>query len=164
MVPIDCQERNFRFSGYAMETFYQNVNKIPARSITIVLDACFSGKSIGGDLITQVSGGPGTMTSPIYDDANNPLLRGDALIFASANGDEWSNWYSEKRHGLFTYFFLKGLRGEADINGDKEILASEIDRYIGDKEKGIPYYAKLAGKEQTPMTMGDTAKVVVRLK
>jgi hypothetical protein len=164
IVPIDCQERNFRFSGYAMETFYQNVNQIPARSITIVLDACFSGKSVGGDLITQVSGGPGTMTSPIYDDSNNPLQRSDVLIFASANGDEWSNWYKEKRHGLFTYFFLKGLRGDADGNGDKTISASELDLYIRDKSTGVPYYAMLAGKEQTPVTMGDTAKIVVRLK
>jgi len=164
MVPIDCQEKNFRLSGYAMETFYQNVNQIPARSITIVLDACFSGKSIGGDLITQVSGGPGTMTSPIYDDANNPLSRSDVLIFASANGDEWSNWYPEKRHGLFTYFFLKGLRGDADGNGDKTILASELDRYISDEGTGVPRYARLAGKEQTPVTMGDTARIVVRLK
>jgi hypothetical protein len=63
-----------------------------------------------------------------------------------------------------THFFLKGLRGEADGNGDKAISASEIDLYISDKSTGVPYYAKLAGKEQTPVTMGDTARIVVQLK
>jgi hypothetical protein len=56
------------------------------------------------------------------------------------------------------------LRGDADGNGDKTISASELDLYIRDKSTGVPYYAMLAGKEQTPVTMGDTAKIVVRLK
>ena len=162
LVPVDCTERKYRFSSYSMNTFYENVKQIPAKSLTVVFDACFSGKTaLGGRLITKVSGGAGELISPVYKAVDNPLRRSDALIFASSNGDQFSNWYEEKRHGLFTYFFLKGLRGEADRNGDNEIWGSELELYLCDESEGVPHYAT---QPQTPMVMGDKGRVLVRLK
>jgi len=165
LVPVDCSERNYRFSGYSMNTFYENVKQIPAKSLTVVFDACFSGKAASGaSLITKVSGGAGELTSPFYEKADNPLSRNNALIFASSNGEQFSNWHKGKRHGLFTYFFLKGLRGEADLNGDNSILGSELELYLCDESEGVPHYAGIAGKPQTPVVMGDKGRALVVLK
>ena len=35
------------------------------------------------------------------------------LLLAAAAGDQISNTYQEKGHGLFTYFLLKGIREQA---------------------------------------------------
>ena len=40
-VPVESEPKYIDLSGYDMEIFYQNLAKIPAKSFTIVLDACF---------------------------------------------------------------------------------------------------------------------------
>jgi hypothetical protein len=42
---------------------------------------------------------------------------------------------------MFTYFFLKGLKGEADYNKDGRITVGELSRYINDENEGLPYYS-----------------------
>ena len=124
LVPIDCKQQNFRISSYSMDTFYTNLNLVPARHITVVFDACFSGKSVDGDLITEVSGLiiPELKVGNFNDKTNH-------VILTSSDGDQFSNWSpSEKRHGLFTYFFLKGLRGEADLNSNYRLLYTNYSR------------------------------------
>lgn len=37
------------------------------------------------------------------------------------------------RHGLFTYYLLRGLRGEADTNRDGEVTLGEIASYVSQK-------------------------------
>jgi uncharacterized caspase-like protein len=37
------------------------------------------------------------------------------------------------RHGLFTYYFLRGLRGEADANRNGEVTIGEVTAYINRK-------------------------------
>ena len=38
-------------------------------------------------------------------------------------------------HGVFTYYLLKGLKGEADYNKDKSISIKEIYEYVRDNVK-----------------------------
>lgn len=37
------------------------------------------------------------------------------------------------RHGLFTYYFLRGLRGDADTNRDGEVTLGEVASYVRQK-------------------------------
>ena len=136
-----------------MDTFYTNLNLVPAKHITVVFDACFSGKSVGGDLITEVSGLiiPELKVGNFNDKTNH-------VILTSSDGDQFSNWYSEKRHGLFTYFFLKGLRGEADLNSDLQIVVHELFSYM---TENVLYHAKM--KPQVPKVNGKTDWVITRL-
>ena len=41
---------------------------------------------------------------------------------SAASGGQISGHYEEKQHGLLTYFLIRGLQGEADANGDRDIL------------------------------------------
>ena len=49
--------------------------------------------------------------------------------FFAANTTEISYDHPDMDNGLFTYFLLKGFRGEAD-NGDKAVTVSELHNYI----------------------------------
>lgn len=76
----------------------------------------------------------------------------NAVVFSSTGKDQVSHWYPEKQHSLFTYFFMKGLRGKADKDGDKKITVAELKQYLKDK---VPYRARrLTGREQTPISCG----------
>jgi len=142
LVPVDADPAFVRLNGYSLNTFYKNLGNLPATAITVVVDACFSGASESGMLLKNAS--------PVFIQVENPVLAAaNAIAFTSASGDQISSWYPEKKHSLFTYFFLKGISGEADINKDKQISIAELNTYIADQ---VPYLARrLHNREQTPM-------------
>ncbi len=153
-VPSDCHPDYVKLNGYSLETFYANLAKLPARSVTVVIDACFSGGYDAGMLIGEASPLPVTGVT----DAPGSGLD----VFTSCDSAQVSSWYSEKHHSLFTYYYLKGLRGEADANKDREVTLGELRDYV---TENVPYRARrLRGRTQTPTFSGDESKVIVRLK
>ena len=150
-VPSDADPNYIKLGGYPLSIFYENLSKIPAKSITVVIDSCFSGRSDKGSIISKAS--------PIMIEAQIPNSN-KMNIFASAKGNEIASWYVEKRHSLFTYFFLKGLQGEADKNQDKIITSGELEEYLSEN---VPYYSRrLYGRNQTPIFTGDENEVIAK--
>ena len=153
-VPVECDPNYVELQGYPTETFYNNLSKINAKSVNVVIDACFS----GADLVKNVS--------PLLlklESGSFPLANGVAL--SSSKSDQVSSWYNEKQHGLFTYFFLKGMHDRAaDLNKDGQITMDEMYKYLSDKSNGVPYFARrINGVEQTPTLQGDAkGKVLVK--
>jgi len=153
-VPVDCAPNFVAQNGYPLSLFYDNLNRLPARQITVVIDACFSGGYSEGMLIRQAS--------PIYLSVEQPQVPKKALLFTAANGDQIASWYPGKGHSLFTYFFLKGLQGEADLDGNGSILAGEMAQYLKDN---VPYLAgRLFNRDQNPVFEGNPESVLARLK
>jgi len=153
-VPVDAHIDYIAANGYLLDTLYANLANVPAKSITMVIDACFSGDSAAGKLVKNVS--PGLLKSA------TPIKRlKNAVVFTSTDKDQISHWYTDKKHSLFTYFFMKGLKGAADSNGDKNLTVAELKGYLLDK---VPYRARrLTGREQTPLVTGDETRVIARL-
>ncbi len=54
----------------------------------------------------------------------------NVLIFLSSRSGEVSGEYAFKGNGVFTYSLLKGLRGKADANRDRQITAKELFKYV----------------------------------
>ncbi len=145
-VPVEADPNYMELGGYPADVFYENLSKIPARNVTVVLEACFSGATIFENI------------SPMVVEVNNPvagLKKG--VVLSSSEGSQVSSWYNEKGHSMFTYFFLKGIQnGNADLNKDGSIGFDELYSYISDKTEGVPYYARrIHGVEQNPTIEGD---------
>ncbi|MFH2070203.1 MAG: PorV/PorQ family protein [Elusimicrobiota bacterium] len=151
-VPSDCHPNYVRLNGYSLDLFYDNLSKVVAKSITVVIDACFSGASEKGMLIAKAS--------PLVVVPAKGRVSEKIDLFTSSSGDEISSWYPEKNHSLFTYYFLKALQGDADKNKDKNLTFSEVRDYI---DENVPYVARrLYGRTQTPSFTGAQNKVMVR--
>jgi uncharacterized caspase-like protein len=153
-VPVDVDPNYIATSGYSLDLFYKNISRIPAKSMTIVLDTCFSGNSDGGFLLRNVS--------PAILKVNKVLPAiSKAAIFTSSQPDQISTWHHEKKHGLFTYYFLKGLSGAADNNRDLNITSTEMGDYLTDH---VPLQArKIGGHLQTPTLIQEKEFVLTRL-
>lgn len=155
-VPGDADPQVIHLNGYPVEQLYANLIKLPAKSITVVVDACFSGFSNQGALIKNIS--------PAMLVVENPVMNDEKMwVFSAAQNTQVSSWYPEMKHGLFTYFFLKGLQGNADQNRDGAISTGEMRQYL---EENVPYMARrLNGREQNPQAMGrNPGQVLVRLR
>ncbi len=142
-VPIECDPNNVELGGYSLNLFYKNLNKIPARSKTVIIDACFS----GAELLNNVS--PiGIRIRPSSTNDEN------TVVLSSSEGTQLSTWYNAKQHGLFTYFFLKAIHDKenSDKDGNRQLTYSEIFEYINNE---VPYAARrLHGVDQEPAMQG----------
>jgi hypothetical protein len=153
LVPVDCNPNYIQTGGYALADLYSTLNEIEAKSTTVVIDACFSGSSAAGMLISNVS--------PIYIEVDDEALRTDNYaVYTSATGQQISAWYPDKKHSLFTYYFLKALQGDGDSNNDNKLTRGEIQTYLTDN---VEYRARTFNREQSPqMLTTDKNQVVVR--
>ncbi len=156
IVPVDGDASALAVTGYSMETLYNNLGNLPARSIQVVIDACFSGGSSNGEMLIR-------QASPIGIEVKNPAIQlKNGLVITASQGDQISSWYEEKGHGLLTYFYLKGLQGQADANGDHLITGNEMAEYLTDRTETVPYMARLLfSREQTPQVFGRKQQVIV---
>jgi hypothetical protein len=158
-VPADCNPNYINEdNGYLVNTFYDDLSKLPCRSLTVVLEACFSGLSGGGGMLIKNA-------SPLLISVQHPLLgRDSTTIFAASSSDQVSNWYPEKKHGLFTYFFLKALQGAADLNGDGAITMGEMEQYLQNENTTVPFLSRREFQRlQTPQVIGkDKERVLIK--
>ena len=121
----------------------------------MVLDTCFSGQTPKGLLFKRVSPAMLKVVQP-----ESSMDRG--VVMASARADQLSTWYEAKGHSLFTYFFIKGLTGEADSNKDKKVSAAEMEAYLAEN---VPFMArKISGRNQQPMVEGNKDLILVEYK
>lgn len=138
LVPADADPNYVSdANAYSLAQFYQDLASIEnIGSLTVVMDACFSGRAGGGqNLIRQAS----NLTLSV----ENPLLKQEkATAFLASEKDQLANWYPKMKHGMFTYFFLKGLRGDADFNSDDRITVGEMKQYLTDDQNGVPYWSR----------------------
>ncbi|MEA3465682.1 MAG: caspase family protein [Thermodesulfobacteriota bacterium] len=155
LVPVDANADYIANNGYPLDLFYNVVAKLPAKSVTVVLDACFSGDSPAGSLFDNISPAMVKNINPVRELQNT-------VVFSSADKDQVSTWYPAKRHSMFTYWFLKGLGGDADTDSNKSITAGEMDNYL---KKEVTYWAQReANREQKPLMTGSGAAVLVTLR
>ena len=152
-VPTDCDPSMVDVNGYSLALFYEKINSLGAKSVTVVIDACFSGSSDQGMLLKNIS--------PVGIRVHDASQMADNIaVFTSSSGEQVSSWYPEMKHSLYTYFFLKGLRGSADVNKDQSITAQEMQFYVHEEVKFMA--RKLNSREQTPgLNTPDEERVII---
>ena len=64
----------------------------------------------------------------------------------------------EAKHGMFSYFLMKGMEGEADANNDNEITAGELHSYVQTN------VIQQSSGSQTPELQGDADRVLVHFQ
>ena len=123
LATADADLGTAHLTAYPLAQLYVNLGKLPAKSVTVYLDACFSGGSQGGALPTSAS--------PVYRAAELPTGVADQMtVLAAASGKELASWDEQAEHGMFTHHLLNALYGAGDDNGDGEVTAREAKRYL----------------------------------
>ena len=129
---------------YPLPKMYEALNKLPAREVVVMLDSCFSGAK--GRSIT------GEGTRPLVMSIENPVLTsGKLAVLAASSGGQMSSDYEKARHGLFTYYLLRGMRGEASQNSEGTVELGGLYQFV---KKNVAETASLElNRDQTPVLL-----------
>ena len=126
LVPSDADSETVQLTGYPLKQLYANLGKVPATSITVILEACFSGQSQAGYLSKKISG--------IRVLPRMPTTPKKLTVISAGAANQVASWEQDSSQSLFTKYFLKGMSGEGDKNpygnGDGNVSLKELKKYL----------------------------------
>ncbi|MFI5363126.1 MAG: caspase domain-containing protein [Elusimicrobiota bacterium] len=138
LMPWDGDAKYLATTGYPLKQLYAKLNGLPAKNIVVVLDSCFSG--LGGRSVLVAGARPLVGET----DADQRGV-GKLLVFTAAGADEITGALPGEGHGLFTYYFLKGLNGGAPLTPDG-VTAQGLFDYLSPK---VADAARRENRDQT---------------
>ena len=135
LLPVDGYGSDVS-TGFSLNSLYASLGKLPSQSVTVFLDACFSGAKREGDMMASARG------VAIRVREGQPV--GNMVVFSAAQNDETAYPYTDQQHGMFTYFLLKKLQ-----QTQGEVSYRELSDYIVQEVKRNSIVKN--GKSQTPV-------------
>jgi len=105
LLPYDGDPNFLENTGYPISRLYSKLTSLAAQNVIVILDACFSGS--GGRSVMAKGARPLVLTS------DKVTVPEKLTVFAAAEGDQITSTLEEQGHGTFTYYFLKGISGDA---------------------------------------------------
>jgi len=149
-LPVDANVDLLEDTAIAHDQLLKIVNLHNPKAITMMVDSCYSGTSrSGGALLASVR------PVAIHSEVDN--LPTNTTLISSSSGSQISASSVEIGHGLFSYFVMKGLEGEADLNKDQKITAQELHAYVAER---VGKEAFRRGIQQNPAISGVAQKVL----
>jgi hypothetical protein len=145
LVPYEGSPDSPATRMYPIKRLYEKLGTLKVQNVTVFLDSCFSG---GGRSIA-VKGRPILIQSQA---ASAPPAMSSVSVLAAAGANQVSSDYEKTHHGMFTYFLLKGMRGEADTSKDSWVDLAELFNYVRDNVRSTS--VSELNREQTPTLTG----------
>lgn len=123
-----------------LSELYSYLGNLKAKSKVLFLDACFSGAQRTGDMLASARG--------VSIKVKKDVPKGNLIVLSAAQGDQTAYPYTDKQHGLMTYFLLKKLQ----MSGG-DVKMGELCDYVTSNVKKVSVVEN--GKSQIPVTTFD---------
>ncbi len=150
LLPYDGRPRLLDKTALLRDELFKEIQQSNPLSVTVFLDTCYSGTTRGTDVLIA--------SRPIAIRAIEQSIPENFTVFSAAAGDQTSKPLEEAKHGMFSYFLMKGMEGDADTNSDNKITARELHAYV--KQNVV----QQSSGSQTPELQGDKDRVLVKFK
>ena len=153
LLPYDGDPDMLDRTAIPRQEVIDGLKDLKARSVTLFMDTCYSGTPKGGNG-TLVADSRGLR---IIKKNSFSALPKNFTIFSAASNDETASSHPTLDNGLFSYWMMRGLGGEADNNNDRKITNGELHKFIN---KNVKKAAVLMGRKQNSQLVGDVDRVI----
>ena len=153
LIPWDGDPELLKRTALKRSEFIDTLQSLNAASVTLFMDTCYSGKSKGGKgvLVADARG------LRIVKKEKASDIPPNFTLFSAAASDETARSHPSLKHGLFSYWMMRGLGGEADTNGDRKLTNGELHSFVSKK---VQQTAATIGHKQHPQLVGDKDKII----
>ena len=131
---------------------FKEIIALNPKSVTIFFDTCYSG--VSRDEETLLASARPVRIVAVEQEG----IPDNFTIFSASQLDQISSGLKEANHGIFSYYLMKGLEGNADSNQDKKITNGELLAYM---DENVSQKASELGRQQNPSLAGDPNKVLM---
>jgi len=121
------------------------------KSVTMILDACYSGQARSGESLVASA-------RPVQLKTENRLFPENFTIITASQNDQISSSNPDLQHGIFSYYLMKGMEGDADAKEDGKITLGEMQAYL---VENVGRQAGMMSRKQEPQLVGDANRVLV---
>jgi hypothetical protein len=144
LVPFDGDPAFLKSTAFSLSKIYADLAALPARESVVMLDSCFSGA--GGRSVLS----PGVRPLVLMEDSTTAPEK--VTVLSAAGAREIAGGLDLRQHGLFTYFMLRGLAGEADVQHSGHVTLGDLNEYVRTR---VSETARRSNRDQTPRLLGD---------
>ena len=121
------------------------------KSVTVILDACYSGQARSGETLVANA-------RPVAMKIETRLFPENFTVIVASQNDQISSSNPDFKHGIFSYYLMKGMEGDADANRDGKITLGEMQIYL---TENVGRQAAMMSRKQEPQLIGDVNRVLV---
>ncbi|MBI5881751.1 MAG: caspase family protein, partial [Elusimicrobia bacterium] len=141
LVPADGDPQYLEETSYPVKRVYEKLGALKAKRVLVAMDSCFSGS--GGRSVLAKG------TRPLVGKIDLGSVGGKVVSLTASAASQISGTAEEQGHGLFTYFFLRGLNGDAkDAAGS--VTVKSLFGYLSPRVQDV---AKRGNRDQTPQLL-----------
>jgi len=150
IIPQDGDQGLLEDTAVSRIELIKLIKKVNPKSVTMFFDTCYSGQTRGEQMLVA------SLRGIRIVDADN--IPDNFSIFTASSSNQGSSHIEEAKHGMFSYYLMKGLEGKADNNKDKKITNGELIAYL---KTNVSKEAFTQNREQDPMLSGDPDQVLM---
>ena len=154
LLPQDGDSLLLEDTALSRTSMFKQISKLKPNSVTIFFDTCYSGQTRSEE--TLIAG-----LRPVRLVVEEQDIPNNFTIFSASSLTQTSGSIEQAKHGIFSYYLMKGLEGNADINSDNQITNGELIAYL---KQNVSEEAFVNNRQQDPMLSGDPNRVLINLK
>jgi hypothetical protein len=138
-------------TGILLSEINSDIQASKPKSVTIFMDACYSGQARGGETLVASA-------RPIALKSQPTTFPSNFTVISASQADQISSSSPDLQHGIFSYYLMRGMEGEADLNKDGKITLSETQSYLSDN---VGRHARIMNRQQEPQVIGEGSRILV---
>ena len=152
LLPQDSDPDLLARTALSRTELFEIILKFKPKSVTMFFDTCYSGQTREEETLLASA-------RPIRIVADEQEgIPDNFTIFSASQLDQISSGLKDAKHGIFSYYLMKGLEGKADANNDKNITNGELLAYM---DLNISQKASEQARSQNPSLAGDPDKILM---
>jgi len=148
LLPFDGSPELLEDTAISRNRLISDIAKANPLSVTLFLDTCYSGA-------TRIERESLIASRPVMIKALDQSIPKGFTVLTAAAANQTAKPLKEAKQGMFSYFLMKGMEGDADANSDKKITTGELHKFVLDN------VVQQSVGTQTPELQGDADKVII---